>query len=168
MRDNSTLNDACAEFKTLLNNRTKGHLKVQTAWVKVKSVDWDKKLMVATGVTDDLDFEDVQLGIGFCYLKPKQGTTCLIGLIENQDAATFLIEADEVEEAVYTVGDSILTITEEGFKVERNGESLTQIINDMLDASIAATYTNGAGTTSPANNVNDLIAIKQRVPNVLK
>lgn len=77
----------------------KAGVKVSTAWVTVKSVDWEgEKTMIATGLMDDLDYNDVLLGLGGTYLKPKVGKLCLIGLIENQDAATFLIEAEEVEE----------------------------------------------------------------------
>ncbi|MBX7204143.1 MAG: hypothetical protein K1X81_01850 [Bacteroidia bacterium] len=76
----------------------KRQVKVTTAWVTVKAVDWDEKTMTATGLMDDLDYNDVLLGIGSVYTKPKQGTKALIGLIENQDAATFLIECEEVEE----------------------------------------------------------------------
>jgi len=74
------------------------HIKVQTAWATAKSVDWNKKTMVCTGVADDLDYEGVLLGVGYCYLKPKVGTLCLVGMIENNAAAAFLIDAEEIEE----------------------------------------------------------------------
>ena len=156
------------EFKQNINEMAQRHVKVQTVWARVKSVDWDSRLMVATGVVDNLDYEDVQLGIGFRYIKPKIGTMCLLGLIENNDAATYLIEAAEVEEYICTVGTSVLTVTKEGFKMERGNESLTKLLDDLLQAQLLATYTNGAGTTSVANNANDFAGIKTRFANLLK
>ncbi|MNS21777.1 hypothetical protein D3C72_535470 [compost metagenome] len=82
----------------MIRDAGRDHVKVQTCWVTVKSVDWDKKTMIATGVADDLDFEDVSLGIGYMYQKPAIGCLCLLGMIENQDAAAFLIDAEVVEE----------------------------------------------------------------------
>lgn len=157
-----------SEFEQLLNSMAKGHVKVQTAWVIVKSVDWDSKTMVATGVLDDLDYNGVLLGLGNNYRKPVINSKCLIGLIENQDAAAFLIEAERCSESVSQVGDSILTVTDAGFLIERNGESLTKIMKDLLAALLAATFTNGAGTTSPANNSATFNQIKARIDTILK
>lgn len=99
-----SLIEEIAAFKKNLNRMAKGHVKVQTAWAKVKTVDWDKKTMVATGVVDELDYYDVLLGLGSEYRKPVVGKLCLVGLIENQDAASFLIYAEEVEETVFDGG----------------------------------------------------------------
>lgn len=82
----------------VLDSYGRKHVKVQTAWATVKSVNWDNKTMVATGVADELDYEGVLLGTGFIYLKPKLKTLCLLGMVENNDAAAFLIDAEEVEE----------------------------------------------------------------------
>lgn len=164
----SSLTDEIAQFKKNMNAMAAGHVKVQTVWARVKSVDWDEKKMVATGVRDDLDYDDVLLGLGNVYTKPKVDTICLLGIIENQEAHTFLISADEVDETITTVGQSILTVTPEGFKIERNGETLKSILSDLLEACQIATYTNGAGTTGTANNVATFIAIKNRIPNLLK
>lgn len=80
-------------------------IKVSTAWVKVKSVDWDSKKMECTGISDDLDWNDVLLGLGSIYQKPVVGTRCLIGRIEHSDAEAFLIAAEEVEE-IWLNGDA--------------------------------------------------------------
>lgn len=86
---------------------------VQTQWVVVKSVDWDKKRMTATGLLDGLDFNDVLLGLGSVYLKPSVNKQCLIGLINNNPANAFLIEAEEVE--------AIEVTDKSGFKMVLNG-----------------------------------------------
>jgi len=83
----------------------KKHVKVQTAWAIAKEIDWDAKKMDAIGVADDLAYFGVLLGIGSEYRKPKENTLCLIGLIENNAAATFLIYAEELEETVFNGGE---------------------------------------------------------------
>jgi hypothetical protein len=114
-----------------LNNMAKSHVKVQTCWVTVQEVDWNEKTMTAIGLTDELPFYDVQLGVGSFYRKPAVGSMCLIGIIENQDAATFLIDAENVEEAVYTSGESEFTIKLDGFIIQRAGESFKTVLNDF-------------------------------------
>lgn len=99
-----TLTDEIAAFNKNLNRMARRHVKVQTVWVKVKSVDWAKKTMVATGVVDELDFNDVLLGLDSFYRKPVVDTLCLIGIIENHAAASFLILATELEETIYNGG----------------------------------------------------------------
>lgn len=106
---------------------------IQTAYVTCKNVDWDKKTMTAVGQVDDLEHYDVKLGIGFEYKKPKINTLCLIGLVENQPANSFLIEASEVEELLITVGESIVQVKEEGIKMTRSGEILKTVLNDLID-----------------------------------
>lgn len=125
--------DNITELGAVLNERTKKLIDVQTHWCNVKSVDWDKKTMVATGLVDDLDFFDVNLGVGSIYKKPKIKTKCLIGIINNNIADAFLIECDEVEEIVFTSGESEFIIKEEGFIVKQGGESLKEVFNDLFE-----------------------------------
>lgn|GEM_PF-916453 len=120
------------ELGNVLNERTKSLIDIQTHWCNVKSVDWDKKLMIAVGLVDDLPFYDVNLGIGSIYKKPKLKTKCLIGIINNNIADAFLIECDEVEEIIFTSGESVLTIKEDGFIVKQSNESLKVILNDLV------------------------------------
>lgn len=84
-------------------------------WAICKSVDWDNKTMVATGQLDDLDYEGVILGNGSEYKKPAIGSICLLGIIQNNAAMPFLIDASEIEEH--------LIIDKTGFKYHlKNGE----------------------------------------------
>ena len=50
-----------AEFNRLISQRIKELIPVQTVWATAKSIDWSNKLMVATGLVDDLDYHDVLL-----------------------------------------------------------------------------------------------------------
>jgi hypothetical protein len=125
--------DNITELGVVLDERTKKLIDVQTHWCNVKSVDWDKKTMVATGLVDDLDFFDVNLGVGSIYKKPKVKTKCLIGIINNNIADAFLIECDEIQEIVFTSGESEFIIKEEGFIVKQGGESLKEVFNDLFE-----------------------------------
>lgn len=101
----------------LLTQQSKKAVPLQNTWVTCKSVDWSKKTMVCTSLTDGLDYYDVLLGIGAEYRKPKQKTKCLIGSIANKEAASFLIYAEEIEE--YLIEDST------GFKFNLKDGKLT-------------------------------------------
>lgn len=117
------------ELGKVLNERTKKMIDVQTHWCNVKSVDWDNKLMIATGLVDDLDFFDVNLGVGSVFKKPKLQTKCLIGIINNNIADAFLIDCDEIEE---------LEITDKtGFKISLNN-GLLKINGDVLGGIVKA------------------------------
>ena len=120
------------EFDRLMKEHSKKSIQDAQVWVIVKSVDWDDRTMTATSVVDDLDYYDVQLGLGSYYRKPKVGTRCLLGLPNSQNAATFLIEAEAFEEAVFTSADSVLTIKESGFVFQKGDLSLKEQLDDLI------------------------------------
>jgi len=136
------------QLSRTLAEMSKKHVKVQTAWVTVKSVDWGKKTMVAVGIDDELEYYDVLLGIGAVYIKPKSDTSCLIGMIENQDAATFLIEAEEVEEAEIKFGQCELKMDASGFLIKRGGVSMTDLFQQLVDLLKQFGLTTPAGPTT--------------------
>lgn len=87
-------------FRSLIDRKVNGSRQAQLRFVKCKSVQWDDRghrTMTATGLTDDTDYLEVMLGFGYTDIKPKQGSVCLIGVVEGQEALTFLINAEEVE-----------------------------------------------------------------------
>jgi len=151
-----------AEFGRLLGKRMKETVQVQTAYAICKSVDWEKKTMVATGQTDDLDYIDVKLGFGAEYKKPVVGALCLIGLVENQSANAFLIEASELEELVIIVGESQINIKDSGISLKRGEETFKTILNDFINEVNKIIVVNG--TTINVGAVN---AIRDRLNNVL-
>lgn len=59
--------DKIKEFKSLIDQKAKRQIPVQTEWVKVESVNWEDKTMVAIGEANDLPYEDVLLGLGSIY-----------------------------------------------------------------------------------------------------
>lgn len=91
------MSDKIREMVELLKTQTEKQSKVSTLLVTVVSVDWEAKTMVGKGVTDGLENFDVLLGLGSLYRKPKIDKLALIGIIENKNTETFLIEAEELE-----------------------------------------------------------------------
>jgi hypothetical protein len=92
------MEDKIREFADNLKRMSKNSKSSSIVWAVVKSVDWTEKTMVATGISDSLDYNDVILGIDSVYIKPEKGCKCIIGNLENQDAAWFIIYAEVIEE----------------------------------------------------------------------
>ncbi len=116
-----------SEFSELIARKALELIPVQTVWAICKSVDWDNKTMVATGQTDSLDYEGVLLGNGFEYKRPKEGTICLLGVIQNNDAMVFLIDALEVEEYLITDKTGFKIHLKDG-KLQLNGDEFGGIV----------------------------------------
>jgi hypothetical protein len=107
------------KLKQTLSELQKNNTPTQTVWVEVKEVDWDEKTMVALGIDDELEYYDVLLGLGSVDVKPKVGSNCLIGFINNSETLPFLIMADEVEEIdVKTQFKVQLNISDKGLLIE--------------------------------------------------
>ncbi len=58
-------------------------------------------------MSDDLEYYGVQLGFGYTDIKPAKGSVCLIGILEGQEAYTFLVNAEQVEQVEITSGKII-------------------------------------------------------------
>lgn len=115
------------EFKSLLTDKIKSKIPTQTEWVKVDSVNWTERTMVAIGEQNGLEYHDVVLGLGSVDVKPKVGSYALIGSINNGEAC-YMIAAEEIEafEVVdqtgfkWSLNDGQMTI---------NGDSFGGIVN---------------------------------------
>ena len=87
--------------------------------------------MDVTGVVDQLEYYNVQLGMGALCIYPKPGTTCLVGIVEGQETDTFLISAEEVDEIVPNYGKlggmvKVGELTERLNLIEKDINSLKQ------------------------------------------
>ena len=100
-----------AEFKNLMTQKMKSKVPIQTEWVKVESVDWNEKTMVAIGENNGLEYFDVLLGLGAINIKPVVDSLALVGSIHNGEGC-FLISCEEIEE--------IELIDKTGFKCHLN------------------------------------------------
>ncbi|PKP26196.1 MAG: hypothetical protein CVU03_05015 [Bacteroidetes bacterium HGW-Bacteroidetes-2] len=86
----------------------------------------------------------------------------LLGILEKQESAAILVDAETVEELIYKSGASEFTIKEQGYIVKKGNESLKNILNDFIDEVNKIIVVNG--TTI---NVGAVTAIKQRLNTVL-
>jgi hypothetical protein len=110
------------EFKNLLTDKIKSKIPTQTEWVKVSSVNWEERTMVGIGEQNGLEYHDIVLGLGSVDVKPKIGSSALIGSINNS-AACYMIAAEEIEafEVVdqtgfkWSLNDGQMTINGENF-----------------------------------------------------
>ena len=83
------------QLRDALEKWREGARQAQLRWVTVDKVDKENKAMDVTGVIDQLEYYDVQLGMGALCIYPKPGTTCLVGIIEGQETERLnLIEKD--------------------------------------------------------------------------
>lgn len=126
------MSDEALEFTRLMARKNKESFPIQTAYAICTSVNWEAKTMTTKGQTDELEYYDVKLGNGFEYKRPKTGTLCLIGLVQNQAANAFLIDANEVEEYYVKTGTSELQVKEAGIHVKRGDEDLKTVLNAMI------------------------------------
>lgn len=85
------------EFKQAIRDFAGTGNQAALRWAVVNEVDWEEKTMTVTGVADDLPYYDVQLGLGAMMIKPVVESSVLIGIIEGNEAAVFLLAAAEIE-----------------------------------------------------------------------
>lgn len=145
----------------LLGNRPEGNTPSATLrWVEVVSVDADEKTMDAKGVSDGLEYFDIELGSGSVIPYPIAGSLCLIGIVEGMETNGFLISATEVEKIEVTASTEIVL----------NGgtlgglvkvQELTDAVNKMVDTFNGHTHTittpHGAGSaTAPTSSMEKL------------
>lgn len=155
--------DQLNEFHRLLIETIKGKIKPQLVWAIVTEVDWEEKTMTAEGLIDELAFFDVSLGLGSVYKKPKVGSKCLLGVLENKAAATFLIEAEAIEEMQIVSDTANFIIKEDGFIIRKDKESLKDVLNDFIDEVNKIVVIQGRTI-----NTSEVVKIKERLNTILK
>ncbi len=114
-----------------VTDKIKSFVSVQTIWVEADEIDWEEKTMTAIGVSDDLPYYDILLGLDSILIKPKKGATCLIGLIDNNPTTPFLIWANETEEYSIKVENTELKM-DNGFLLKKENETLAKLMTDLL------------------------------------
>ena len=155
------------KLKQTINELIKGNIPIQTVWVTVSEVDWEERTMTAIGIDDELEYYDVLLGLGSIDLKPKVGSSCLIGIIENRDTASFLIMVDEIEEIDINADRCQLNIND-GFLLKKENESLANLMSDLLQEIQKMKFTTNTGSTILLVNKPQFLAIENRFKDFLK
>jgi hypothetical protein len=155
----------------------------------VTSVDEASRTCAANtiGGKASTDIQDIQLMAevqdGVYYL-PSVGSTIIVSYsTRNAPFVVLFSKIDKIvsvvgttektqddETIVNTVGNTIATINSSGFSFKTANEDFTKFMTDLLTFLAEMTFTNGAGTTAVANNINapnGLADLQQRLPNIL-
>lgn len=140
--------------------------KIQTIYAEVVDVNWENRTMTAIGL-NEVAYFNILLGLGSFDLKPKKGTTCLIGLIDNNDTTPFLIMADEVEEIDVKVENCQLNINN-GFLLKKENETLKKLMVDLLQEIQKMKFTTNTGSTIKLVNQPQFLNIENRFKDFLK
>lgn len=117
-----------------------GARQAQLRWVTVTRVDKENLMMDAVGVSDDLEYYGIQLGMGAFNICPKVGSGCLVGIVEGQETDAFLISAEEIEEVQIKADTSITFNNGELGGMVKVG-NLTDKINELIKAFNNHTHT---------------------------
>lgn len=149
--------DAIDEFGALFKKHLENNKQVQLRLVYCKDVDWEEKTMTAMGATDDLEYYDVSLGLGYKFIKPKVDADCIIGILEGEESVGFLLDASEVEEVVFNGGELGGLVKIEQLK--ENIDTLKKYCEALNSAVIAGIAGIGAG--SAANGATGVAEYKK-------
>ena len=155
------------KLKQTITELIKSNIPIQTVWAEVKEVDWEERTMTVVGINDEVEYYDVLLGLGSIDLKPKVGSSCLIGIIENRDTASFLIMVDEIEEIDINADRCQLNIND-GFLLKKENESLANLMSDLLQEIQKMKFTTNTGSTILLVNKPQFLAIENRFKDFLK
>lgn len=134
--------DGVDEFVALFKKHLGNNKQVQLRLAYCKDVDWEEKTMTAMGATDDLEYYDVSLGLGYKFIKPKVNADCIIGILEGEESVGFLIDASEVEEIIYNDGKNGGMCNVPALKKEL--DKLTKRVDDIISAISQAIPSAGA------------------------
>jgi uncharacterized ubiquitin-like protein YukD len=107
------------------------------------------------------------LGLGSVDVKPKVGSNCLIGFINNSETLPFLIMADEVEEIDVNVDKCQFNIND-GFFLKKQNETLAKLMSDLLKEIQKMKFTTNTGSTIKLVNKPQFLAIENRFKDFLK
>lgn len=155
------------KLKQAINEKIKSFANVQTIWAEADEIDWEQKTMTAIGIADDLPYYDVLLGLESLVIKPKKGSTCLIGLIENDSTKPFLIWANELESYEIKVEDTEFKI-QEGFLLKKENETLAKLMSDLLKEIQKMKFTTNTGSTIKLVNQLQFKELEKRFKNLLR
>lgn len=153
------------EFYGLFKRHLNGNKQAQLRVVECTSVNWDKKTMSAVD-NDGLEYFDISLGFGSVCIKPAVGSLCVIGLLEGQDTATWLLHTEEAAEIVWNGGKVELKMKDR-LMIKNDAENLKDLLSDLLKAIKAMKFTTNTGATIKLVNIVDFIKIEQRIEKLL-
>lgn len=156
------------KLRQTLADRVKSSIPTQIFWCKAKEIDWEEKTMTADSLNEgEAGFFNIQLGIGSEFKKPKAGSYCLIGIIENDDTAPFLIWSEKLEEIDLIVGECEFQV-KDGFLLKKENETLKKLMGDFIQACRNMVFQTNAGITIELLTDPEFEALKTRFNQFLK
>ncbi len=162
MSEENQANEFYKLFKRHLSSNTKAQLRI----VNCVDVDWDKKTMKAVD-NAGLMYFGISLGFGSVCVKPKKDAICVIGLLENQDTATWLVHTEMADEIVMQGGAMAVKVSNR-LMVKNDKESLRDLLLELLKSIKRMTFTTNVGPTISLVNVADFMSIEKRLDDLLK
>lgn len=88
--------DSLEKLKLAIIEQVKAHVPVQVLWAECVNASAEEGTM--TAARNGLEYDDVLLGLGDTITVPAPGSKVLLGLVENQRTATWLIYSERVAE----------------------------------------------------------------------
>ncbi|HMN06914.1 MAG TPA: hypothetical protein PKD45_14430 [Flavobacteriales bacterium] len=88
--------DSLEKLKLAIIEQVRANVPVQVVWAECVVANPAQGTMTAT--REGLEYDDVLLGLGDTITVPAPGSKVLLGLVENQRTATWLIYAEAVRE----------------------------------------------------------------------
>ena len=104
----------------------------------------------------------------YATIIPKENAYVLAAIIENQKTEAFIICCSEIEKIKWQCGATVLEFDAEGYVIQRNGESLKAIINDLAAAILQLTVTTGTGPSGTPINASAFTDIQNRLNHLFK
>lgn len=127
------------QLRRAFENNLNGARQAQLRWVTVTGVDKENRAMDAVGVSDNLEYFCIQLGMGAFNIYPKLGTNCLVAIVEGQETDAFLVAAENIEEMEIKASTTV-TFNGGGLGGLVKVKELTDVINDMVSKFNAHTH----------------------------
>lgn len=149
-----------------------GRQDTDTTVMEVLSVD--KQNGTCTCFDGEMEHYDVRLSaiidesMQKFYLYPVVGSTVLVTPIDEDYSMQFIAAVSEVEQMYFGVGACKLEIDQQGFLLQKENETLKQLMSDLLQAIKAMTFTTNSGPTIKLINAAQFTAIENRFNNFLK
>ncbi|MDR3704283.1 MAG: hypothetical protein P4L28_00030 [Paludibacteraceae bacterium] len=143
------------QFSQLFRKHLNDNQQAQIRWVTASEVDATSYTMTAVGLTDGLEYYNIMLGSDKMSVIPAVGSLCLIGLVEGEEAHTFLIHAE--------TPDQVIINAKTDLTIAGAGGNLGNQLSDLIDEICKIYVIQG---TSP--NVTTLQGIQANIKKILK
>lgn len=102
------------------------------------------------------------------FLYPVIGSTVLVTPIDEDYSTQFVVAVSEVEQLFFGVGGCIMNIDKEGFLLQKENETLKELMSDLIKEIKAMKFTTNMGPTIKLINSAQFTEIGNRFNNFLK